>query len=81
MIGDMVEYGNGVSQVSGQAGGGGGGGGQTVDVGASVVHSIGHTVDQIAFQLAASYSAPRELILADILPLLQELADKGVVRA
>ena len=50
MIGHMVEYGNGVSQVSGQAGGGGGGGGggQTVDVGASVVHSIGHTVDQIA---------------------------------
>jgi hypothetical protein len=48
MIGPMVEYGNGVSQVSGQAGGGGGGGGQTVDVGASVFHSIGHTVDQIA---------------------------------
>jgi hypothetical protein len=47
MIGAMVEYGNGVSQVSGQAGGGGGGG-QSVDVGASVVHSIGHTVDQIA---------------------------------
>jgi pyrroloquinoline quinone biosynthesis protein D len=39
------------------------------------------TVDQIAFQLAASYSAPRERILADILPMLQELADKGVVRA
>jgi hypothetical protein len=48
MIGAMVEYGNGVSQVSGQAGGGGGGGGQTVDVGASVMHSITHTVDQIA---------------------------------
>jgi hypothetical protein len=48
MIGDVVEYGNGVSQVSGQAGGGGGGGGQTVDVGANVVHTIGHTVDQIA---------------------------------
>jgi hypothetical protein len=47
MIGDMVEYGNGVSQVSGQAGGGGGGG-QTVDVGANVVHTIGHTVDQLA---------------------------------
>ena len=46
MIGDMVEYGNGVSQVSGQAGGGGGG--QTVDVGANVVHTIGQTVDQIA---------------------------------
>jgi len=47
MIGRMVEYGNGVSQVSGQAGGGGGGG-QTVDVGANVMHTIGHTVDQIA---------------------------------
>jgi hypothetical protein len=46
MMRPMVEYGNGVSQVSGQAGGGGGG--QTVDVGASVMHSITHTVDQIA---------------------------------
>jgi pyrroloquinoline quinone biosynthesis protein D len=40
-----------------------------------------HTVDQIAFQLAVSYGASRERILADILPMLQALADKGVVRA
>jgi hypothetical protein len=32
----MVEYGNGVSGVAGQAGGGGGSAGQSVDMGASV---------------------------------------------
>ena len=47
MIGAMVEYGNGVSQVSGQAGGGAGGG-QSVDAGANLAHIIGNTVDQIA---------------------------------
>jgi pyrroloquinoline quinone biosynthesis protein D len=39
------------------------------------------TVEQIALELSVSYNAPRERILADIAPMLQELADKGVVRA
>ena len=39
-----------------------------------------HTVDDIAAELAQSYNAPRERILADITALLQELADKGVVQ-
>ena len=39
------------------------------------------SVEQIAEELAASYNAPRERILADIVPMLQDLADKGVVRA
>ncbi len=39
------------------------------------------TVEQIAVELSASYSAPKEQILADIIPMLQDLADKGVVRA
>lgn len=39
------------------------------------------TVEQIALELACSYNAPKERILADITPMLQDLADKGVVRA
>jgi pyrroloquinoline quinone biosynthesis protein D len=39
------------------------------------------TVEQIALELSVSYNAPRERILADITPMLQELADKGVVSA
>lgn len=39
------------------------------------------TVEQVALELSVSYNAPRERILADITPMLQELADKGVVRA
>jgi pyrroloquinoline quinone biosynthesis protein D len=39
------------------------------------------TVDEIALELSVSYNAPKERILADITPMLQELADKGVVRA
>ena len=39
------------------------------------------TVSDIAEQLAQTYNAPKERILADITSLLQELADKGVVRA
>jgi len=39
------------------------------------------TVEQIALELSVSYSAPKERILADITPMLQDLADKGVVRA
>jgi hypothetical protein len=43
----MVEYGNGVSQVAGQAGGGAGTGGRSMDVGASVgqfVTDSAHTI-------------------------------------
>ena len=35
------------------------------------------TVQGIAEVLAASYDAPADAILADILPVLQELADQG----
>lgn len=34
---------------------------------------IGHIADQ----LAAKYAAPREAILADVIGMLQDLADKG----
>ena len=40
-----------------------------------------HTVEAIAAELAQTYSAPKEQILADIVPMLQGLADKGVVTA
>jgi pyrroloquinoline quinone biosynthesis protein D len=39
------------------------------------------TVSGIAAELAQAYNAPAERILADIVPLLQDLADKGVVTA
>ena len=35
----------------------------------------------IAGELAQAYKAPMERILADIVPMLQDLADKGVVTA
>ena len=35
----------------------------------------------IAGELAQAYEAPVERILADIVPMLQDLADKGVVTA
>jgi pyrroloquinoline quinone biosynthesis protein D len=38
------------------------------------------TVEDIAAELAQSYNAPRERILADVTSMLQELADKGVVQ-
>jgi hypothetical protein len=38
-------------------------------------------VETIAGELAQAYNAPSERILADIIPMLQELADKGVVTA
>jgi len=37
------------------------------------------SVAQVAEELATRYAAPRDVIQADILPLLQELSDKGVV--
>ena len=39
------------------------------------------SVEAIAAELAETYNAPKERILADITALLQELADKGVVSA
>jgi pyrroloquinoline quinone biosynthesis protein D len=39
------------------------------------------SVEAIAAELARTYTAPPERILADIVPMLQGLADKGVVTA
>lgn len=39
------------------------------------------TVEAIAAELAQSYAADTGHILADVLPMLQDLADKGVVAA
>ena len=39
------------------------------------------TADAIAEELARSYNAPKAQILADVLAMLQDLADKGVVQA
>jgi pyrroloquinoline quinone biosynthesis protein D len=39
------------------------------------------SVDDIASELAREYSAPKEEIVADIVSMLQDLADKGVVKA
>ena len=39
------------------------------------------SVEAIAGELAQTYNAPKERILADISALLQDLADKGVVTA
>jgi pyrroloquinoline quinone biosynthesis protein D len=39
------------------------------------------TVGAIAAELAQTYDAPKDMILADISAMLQELADKGVVTA
>jgi pyrroloquinoline quinone biosynthesis protein D len=39
------------------------------------------TVEQIARELVKSYSAPYDRILKDVIAMLQELADKGVLSA
>ena len=39
------------------------------------------SVEAIAVALEQTYNAPKERILSDILPMLQELADRGVVTA
>ncbi len=39
------------------------------------------SVGDIAAELASDYQAPREEILGDIIAMLQDLADKGVVRS
>lgn len=41
----------------------------------------GATVHEVAAKLAAEFDAPEAAILDDILPLLQDLADKGYVVA
>lgn len=38
------------------------------------------TVDDIAANLAAEYSAPTDVIAADVVELLQDLADKGYIK-
>ena len=38
------------------------------------------TVEDIAHELSQAYNAPKDRILADIISMLQELADKGVVK-
>jgi pyrroloquinoline quinone biosynthesis protein D len=39
------------------------------------------SIDVIAKTLAAEFDAPEDAILADILPLLQDMADKGYLAA
>jgi pyrroloquinoline quinone biosynthesis protein D len=39
------------------------------------------SVEAIARELEQTYNAPKERILGDILPMLQDLADRGVVTA
>lgn len=38
-------------------------------------------VSEIAEKLAADYQAPADVILSDIIAMLQELADKGVLKS
>jgi pyrroloquinoline quinone biosynthesis protein D len=40
-----------------------------------------NSVDQIAAELAKEYNAPQQEILTDTISMLQELSDKGVIRA
>ena len=39
-----------------------------------------HSVEDIAQELSRTYNAPRDRILADVISMLQDLADKGVVK-
>jgi pyrroloquinoline quinone biosynthesis protein D len=39
------------------------------------------SVEEIADELARTYEAERAQIMADVVPMLQDLADKGVVEA
>lgn len=38
------------------------------------------TVDAIAGALSATYNAPKQQIITDVVSMLQDLADKGVVK-
>lgn len=40
-----------------------------------------NSVEEIASELAKEYNAPLQEILADTISMLQELSDKGVIRA
>ena len=39
------------------------------------------SVDDIAGELSSSYQAPKDVILSDIIEMLQDLADKGLVKS
>ncbi|MBO0741964.1 MAG: pyrroloquinoline quinone biosynthesis peptide chaperone PqqD [Hyphomicrobiaceae bacterium] len=39
------------------------------------------SIEAVAVALEQTYNAPKERILGDILPMLQDLADRGVVTA
>lgn len=39
-----------------------------------------HDVDAIVDELAGQFDAPREIIAGDVLPMLQDLVDKKVLR-
>jgi pyrroloquinoline quinone biosynthesis protein D len=41
----------------------------------------GRSIDDIAAKLAAEFDAPPKAIIDDILPVLQDLADKGYIDA
>lgn len=48
------------------------------DIAVEVLHLCdGRSVAQMVDQLAAKYAAPREVIGADVVAMLQDLADKG----
>lgn len=53
------------------------------DTGLEIIKAVDGAADVAAIVdgLAARFRAPRELILADVVKLLQDFADKGVVQA
>jgi hypothetical protein len=59
----MVEYGNGVGQVAGQAAGGAGTGGRSLDVGASVGRFVTDSVHTLS-------TMPPEILLAGVVILV-----------
>ena len=64
----MVEYGNGIGQVAGQAGGGGGGG-QNVDVGASVGRALTDSVHTISTLPPTTLAAGLVIVVVALLVL------------
>jgi hypothetical protein len=57
----MVEYGNGIGQVAGQAGGGGGG--RSVDVGSSVTQFVNDSAHTISTMPPAALAAGIVLVI------------------
>ena len=53
------------------------------DIGLAIMQRIdgGTAVDRIVDILADSFQAPRERILGDVINMLQDFADKGVIKA